>query len=183
MPQRSVASRTPQRKPRICNGTQRARTKTAVHRSTRLSKILDDLRFTLRQLRRAPAFVITAVLTLTLSIAANIVVYGIANAMIFRPLPVQNPRELVQVQNPGFAGISFSYPNYRDLRERTAQTFSSLSLFRLTRFSISIDGTAQPVWGFMVSGNYFSTLGIQPQLGRLLTPADDITINGSPVMV
>ena len=145
--------------------------------------ILDDLRFTLRQLRRAPAFVLTAILTLSLSIAANVVVYGIANGLIFHPLPVEHPRELVQIQNPGFLGISFSYPNYRDLRERTGQTFSSLSLSRLTRFSIGLNGAAQPVWGFMVSGNYFDTLGIQPQLGRLLTPADDVSVNGAPVMV
>ena len=145
--------------------------------------ILDDLRFTARQLRRAPAFVITAVLTLTMAIAANVVVYGIANGLIFHPLPVVHPRELVQVQNPGFSGISFSYPNYRDLRERTTGTFSSLALCRLTRFAIGIDGVAQPAWGFMVNGDYFSTLGVGPQLGRVLAPADDVSVNGSAVMV
>lgn len=145
--------------------------------------ILDDLRFTLRQLRRAPGFLLTAVLTLTMAIAANVVVYGIANALIFRPLPIPHPREIVEVQNPGFTGIQFSYPNFRDLRERTTGTFSSLALARLTRFSLGVHGAAQPVWGFMVSGEYFNMLGLESQLGRLLTPADDTTVNGSAAMV
>ena len=145
--------------------------------------ILDDLRFTLRQLRRSPAFLLTAVLTLTLAIAANVTVYGIANGLIFHRLPIPNPDRVVEVQNPGFSGISFSYPNYRDLRDRATHTFSSLALARLTRLSLAIQGHAQPVWGFVVSGNYFEMLGIHPQLGRWLTPADDVTVNGSPVMV
>lgn len=145
--------------------------------------ILDDSRFTLRQLRRSPGFLLTTVLTLTLAIAANVVVYGIANGLIFRPLPVPNPDRLVEVQNPGFTGIQFSFPNYRDLRDRTNQTFSSLALARFTRFAIGVHGTAQPVWGYMVSGSYFGMLGLTPQLGRLLTPADDVTENGSAAMV
>ena len=145
--------------------------------------ILDDLRFTLRQLRRSPGFLLTAVLTLTLAIAANVTVYGIANGLIFHRLPVPHPEEVVQVQNPGFSGIFFSYPNYRDLRDRTTQTFSSLALARFTRLSIGVQGEAQPVWGFVVSGNYFEMLGIHPQLGRWLTPADDVGVNGSAVIV
>ncbi|MBB5060661.1 putative permease [Granulicella aggregans] len=145
--------------------------------------ILDDLRFTLRQLRRSPAFLLTTVLTLTMAIAANVVVYGVANGLIFHALPIRQAGEVVQVQNPGFQGISFSYPNYIDLRARTSHTFSSLALARFTRFSLGIEGVAQPVWGFMVSGNYFSMLGVQPQLGRLLGDADDDAVDGSPAMV
>ncbi len=145
--------------------------------------LLDDLRFTLRQLRRSPGFLLTAVLTLTMAIAANVVVYGIANGLIFHSLPVPRPDEVVQVQNPGFGGLFVSYPNYLDLRDRTARTFSSVALARLTRLAIGVDGAAQPVWGFVVSGSYFDMLGLQAQRGRLLKPADDVSVNGSTAMV
>lgn len=90
--------------------------------------LLDDLRLTLRQLRRSPGFLLTAVLTLTLAITANVVVAGIASGLLFHPLPVPEPQQLVQIQNPGFMGISFSYPNYRDLRDRSMGTFSAVAL-------------------------------------------------------
>ncbi len=144
--------------------------------------LIDDLRFTLRQLRRSPAFVLTAVITLTLAIAANVVVAGVANGMLFHNLPVPNPRQLVQIQNPGF-GIAMSYPNYRDLRDRSGTTFSDVALARFTRFSIGVRGAAEPIWGFAVSGNYFAMLGLQPQLGRLIAPADDVSKDGSSTMV
>ncbi len=144
--------------------------------------LFDDLRLTLRQLRRSPGFVLTAVVTLTLAITANVVVAGIANGMLFHSLPVPKPQQIVQVQNPGF-GTSISYPNYVDIRDRSTATFSGVALARFTRFSIGVDSAAQPVWGFAVSGNYFQMLGLQPQLGRLLTPADDGARNGSFTLV
>ncbi len=145
--------------------------------------LLDDLRFTLRQLRRSRGFLAITVITLTLAIAANAVVYGIANTLLLRPLPVHEPRQLVEVQNPGLLGVAFSYPNYLDLQQRTLHTFSSAALARLTRMSLGIGGDAQPVWGYMVSGNYFSTLGLAPQLGSFIRPADDVTENGSTIIV
>ena len=142
----------------------------------------DDIRFSARQLRRSPGFLFTVVLTLTMAIAANVVVYGIADALLLHPLPVPHPSEVVQVQNPGFSGVSVSYPNYRDLRDRT-RSFSDLAIARFSRTAISAGGPVQPVWTFLVSGNYFSMLGVQPQLGRFFTPADDVTANGSPTIV
>ncbi len=147
-----------------------------------MQTLLDDLRLTLRQLRRSPGFLLTAVLTLTLAIAANVVVFGVANGVIFHSLPVPQPQQIVQVQNPGM-GVAWSYPNYRDVRDRTHATFSEFALARFSRMSIGVDGTAQPVWGFLVTGNYFQMLGIQPQLGRFIAPADDVAANGSPTIV
>ncbi len=144
--------------------------------------LLDDLRLTVRQLRRSPGFVLTAVLTLTLAIAANVVVAGVVNGLLLHHLPVPDPQQIVQIQNPGM-GIAFSYPNYRDLRDRSTATFSGVALERFTRLSIGVDGTATPVWGFTVSGNFFQTLNLQPQLGRFFTPADDVSKNGSRTVV
>ncbi len=144
--------------------------------------LFDDLRLTLRQLRRAPGFVLTAVATLTLAIAANVVVAGVVNGLLFHHLPVPDPQQIVQIQNPGM-GIAVSYPNYRDLRDRSSRTFSGVALTRFTRLSIGVGGTATPVWGFVVSGNFFQMLGLQPQLGRLFTPADDVSRNGSRTVI
>lgn len=144
--------------------------------------LFDDLRLTLRQLRRAPGFVLTAVATLTLAMAANVVVAGVVNGLLFHPLPVPDSKQIVQIQNPGM-GLSISYPNYRDLRDLGGKSFSGVALERFTRLSIGVDGTATPVWGFMVSGNFFQVLGLHPQLGRLFTPADDVTRNGSRTII
>ncbi len=144
--------------------------------------LFDDFRLTLRQLRRSPGFLLTAVLTLTLAITANVVVAGVANGLLFHNLPVPDPQAVVQVQNPGF-GTAFSYPNYLDLRDRGGRTFTAVGIARFTRLSIGVDGHAQPVWGFAVSGNFFQMLGLQPQLGRLFTPADDVARNGSSTLV
>ena len=148
-----------------------------------VANLLDDLRFTLRQLRRSRGFLVITVITLTLAIAANAVVYGIANTLLLRPLPVQEPQQLVEVQNPGLLGVAFSYPNYLDVQQRTRQTFSSAALARLTRMSLNLHRDAEPVWGYMVSGNYFSTLGLVPQLGSFIQPSDDVSENGSAVIV
>ncbi len=145
--------------------------------------LLHDLRLTLRQLRRSPGFLLTAVATLTLAIAANVVVAGVVNGLIFHSLPVPDPQAVVQVQNPGFSGISMSYPNYRDLRDRSTETFSSLAAARFTRLSLGVDGAATPVWGFVVSGNFFQMLGLKPQLGRLFTPADDVAGGSRTVLL
>jgi predicted permease len=135
-----------------------------------------DVRYALRQLRRSPGFAFTSVLTLTMAIAANVVVFGILNALVLHPVPVPEADRLVQVQRPN--GISMSYPDYRDIRDRN-RTFSDLAVYRLARIGFDVSGNAQPLWGYEVSGNYFDMLGIKPVLGRFLRPSDDEKKNGS----
>ena len=135
-----------------------------------------DVRYALRQLRRSPSFALISVLTLTMAIAANVVVFGVLHSLVLHPLPVPSPDRVVQVQHP--RGVSMSYPDYRDIRDRN-RTFSDLAAYRLARIGFEISGSAQPVWGYEVSGNYFDMLGIQPALGRFLRPADDEKKNGS----
>lgn len=139
-----------------------------------------DLRYAMRQLRRSPSFAFTTILTLTMAIAANVIVFGVVDALVLHPLPVPESGRLFQIQEA--KNISFSYPNYRDLRDRNS-TFSSLALARLARVGVGVDGIAQPVWGYEASGNYFETLGVQPRLGRFFSPKDDVAVNGSPVAV
>ena len=141
--------------------------------------LFSDLGYTMRQLRRSPGFALTTILTLTMAITANVVVFGIVNALLLHPLPLPQPRQLYMVEG---SSISISFPNYRDLRDRNS-AFSALAMERIARIGIGINGVAQPVWGYEASGNFFETLGVQPLLGRFFGPADDVAANGSEVAV
>jgi predicted permease len=145
-----------------------------------MQNLFHDIRYALRQLRRSPGFAFTTVLTLTMAIAANVVVFGVLHALVLRSLPIPEADRVVQVQRAN--GISMSYPNYRDIRDRN-RTFSAIAVYRLARIGLDASGNAQPVWGFEVSGNYFDMLGIKPVLGRFLRPSDDEKKNGSQVAV
>ena len=144
--------------------------------------LLRDLSYTLRQLRRSPGFALTTVLTLTMAIAANVVVFGVLNALLFHPLPVPQPQQIMQIQGKQSNQLTFSYPNYRDIRDRN-KTFSDVAVVRIARIGLGVNGTAQPVWGYEASGDYFDMLGIKPLLGRFFHPAEDVKVNGSPVAV
>jgi predicted permease len=145
-----------------------------------MQNLLQDLRYAFRQLRKSPGFSLTATLTLTMAIGANIVVFGILNALVLHPLPVPGANRIYTVQTR--ASFAVSYPNYRDIRDRN-HTFSDVADARLMRLGLEVNNSAQAVWGYEASGNYFNMMGIKPQLGRFLAPSDDVTVNGSQVMV
>ncbi len=143
-----------------------------------------DLRFALRQMRRSPGFVLTAVLTLALGVGANTAVYSLLDQALLRSLPVSKPEQLVVLSAPGKAWSghssdhgageekSFSYPMYRDLRDQ-AKVFDGLIATSPTAVGIAHDRTSEVGDAEIVSGNYFSVLGVGPALGRLLSQADD----------
>jgi hypothetical protein len=137
-----------------------------------LENSLFDIRFAFRVLRKSPAFTVVSVLTLTLAIGANVVAFGVLNALVLHPLALHERDRIYQIQTKRADAISISYANYADIRDRNS-TFSALAIFRLARIGIGVHGTARPVWGYEVSGNYFPMLRINPLLGRLLLPADD----------
>jgi len=141
-----------------------------------------DISLAFRKLRHSPGFAMVAVLSLTAAIAANVVVFGVVNAFILHPLPVPDADRVVQIQGPQSDAISMSYPNYLDILDRN-RSFSGIVATRLARIGFDASGTAQPLWAYEVSGNYFNTLGIKPRLGRFLQPSDDTTLNGSSSVV
>src|ERR1700678_3604462 len=148
-----------------------------------METLVADIRQSLRRLRRSPGFTVTTILTLTMAIAANVVVFGVVDALMLHPLPVREPGRIVEVEKVREGGgLNLSYPDYRDLRDRL-RSFSSLAAVRITRLAFGVSGNTEPVWGYEVSGNYFDTLGIQPRQGRFITPADDAKVNGSEVAV
>ena len=173
-----------------------------------LESLIQDLRFGLRMLRKNPGFTSVAVLTLALGIAVNTAVFTAFDALVLRPRPVKDPDSLVAVfrTTPGDARGRFSYPDYVYFRDHS-KSFSDLSLFafgmaltssdlppagpearsRLTgavgfQLPQLLQGGAQPIGCYFVSGNYFQMLGAVPLRGRLLVPADD-ELGSSPVVL
>ena len=137
-----------------------------------LEQLLLDLRLALRQMRRSPGFAITAVSILALGITANVIVFGVLQATVLRPLNADHPEQLMQLQRTGHTFPDFSYPEVRDIRDGNA-VFSAVAAYSVHDFGLEANGTTRPVWGLLVSGQYFEVVGIRPFLGRLLDRTDD----------
>jgi predicted permease len=137
-----------------------------------LDSLLQDLRLALRQLRRSPGFALTAVLTLALGIAANVIVFGVLQAMVLRSLDVPHADRVMTLGSTGLAFPVLSYPEVRDVRDDSA-VFSGVAADLVQSFGLDANGVTRPVWGYEVSGQYFEVMGIQPLLGRLLQRSDD----------
>src|ERR1700736_703145 len=112
-----------------------------------MDRLLLDLRLAFRRLRQNPGFSIVAILTLALGIGANSAIFSIINAILFRPLPVDRPAELVAL-NETLAGNTFptlSFPNYRDIRDRNT-VLSGLAAYRILPGSLGLPGASQRLW-------------------------------------
>jgi len=145
-----------------------------------------DFRLALRQLRKSPGFAVAAVLTLALAIGANAIVFSVLNALVLRPLKVPNPDNLYMLERAFERGStpSHSYPDYLDLRDRN-RSFQSLVSYDIVG-GVGLDtgsGNASVVWPYLVSGNYFDSLGVQPYLGRFLHSSDEHGKNSVPYVV
>lgn len=151
---------------------------------TLLDSLWQDVRLGLRAIRMRPGFTFVALVSLGIGIGANTAVFTLVNKAFFRPLPVSAPEELVSLNNDTSRSMfpAFSYPNYEDFRDRT-DAFSGLIAYRFAPLSVSHDGLSERMWGYLVTGNYFDVLGIEPALGRLLSPEDDVLPGGHPVAV
>jgi predicted permease len=136
-----------------------------------MTGIRQDVVFALRQMRCSPGFSATAVLTLALGIAANVIVFGVLQGLILRSLDVPHA-DRVKTLQPKHGGPFVSYPEVRDVRDGSA-VFSAVAAFEVQDFGVEANGFTRPVWGCEVSGQYFEVLGIKPFLGRLLQRADD----------
>jgi len=142
-----------------------------------LESIWADVRFAMRQLRKSPGFTITAVLTLTLAIGANAVVFGVLNALILRPLNVPQAESLFVIQHG-----SDSYPDYLDLRQRN-RSFDDVAVFAIRQSGLDTGKDPSNVWQYETSGNYFDVLRIQPYIGRFFHDSDEHGPNSAPYVV
>lgn len=143
--------------------------------------LLQDLRFSLRQLRKSPGFTITAVLTLAMAIGANAVVFSVMNGLILRPLNVPHAETLYSVENSGDI-LGHSYPDYLDLRDRN-HSFDDLAGYSITQAALNTGEGPTPIWGLEASENYFDALQIQPFLGRFFHASDEHGPNSAPFIV
>jgi predicted permease len=150
-----------------------------------------DLRYSLRLLGRSPVFTAVAVLSLALGVGANTAIFSLADAVIFRKLPVREPDRLFQVRGVRERGVQavFSYPLYRDIRDRNQVFMSTAAAGAFATFdpmTLETPGEARRELYAritLVTGDYFSTLGVEPIIGRTLTPDDDRAPGGHPVAV
>ncbi len=147
-----------------------------------LEDFLRDLRYAARQLRRSPGFAMTAIITLAVGIGANVVVFGVLNALLLRPLPVTGADRLFEVVHRGQGDDNQSYPDYVDYRSRNT-AFADMATYRIANVGLSTGGSAKKCWLYEVSGSYFDMLGVQPQLGRTLHASDERGVNSAPYIV
>jgi macrolide transport system ATP-binding/permease protein len=149
-----------------------------------IETFVQDLRYGLRMLAKRPGFTLIAVLSLGLGIGANTAIFSVINSAVLRPLPVERPEQLVSLQNAVESKIStgFSYPNYKDLRDRN-DVLAGLTGYRFVPLSVSYDGINEKLWGYLVTGNYFDVLGVKAALGRVISPDEDRLPGAHPVAV
>jgi predicted permease len=150
-----------------------------------MQTLLQDLRYSLRRLRKSPGFALIAILSLALGIGANTAIFSLVNTVLMRPLPhVEQPEQLTAVYglSSGFGDTIWSYPNYKDVRDRN-DVFAGLLAYRFVPMSLSHQGNNERIWGLIVSGNYFDVLGVKAMLGRTFLPEEDKTRKSHPVAV
>ena len=150
-----------------------------------MQSFLQDLRYAARTLRNSPGFTVIAILTLGLGMAVITTVFSVVNGMLLRPLPVPRPEEVtvLALQQPGTPDLQrFSYPDFQDISKQ-ADAFSDVFAYRNTLVGLSADNKGDHCVLSRVTGNYFTVLGIKPELGRLILPTESQVPGADPVIV
>jgi predicted permease len=154
-----------------------------------MSSLLADLRLAVRGLRRSPLFAAVAILSLALGIGANTAIFTLIDQILLRKLPIKDPEQLVMLYQVGphngsnMGSRMHSYPIYQDYQQK-AEPFAGVLARRLVAASVSVDNQTERVQAELVSGNYFSLLGVRPALGRVFSSVgDDQVYNGHPSVV
>lgn len=159
-----------------------------------MTTIWNDLRYAFRQLRKSPGFALTAVVTLALGIGVNAAVFTVFSKVLLHTMPVQKPGELVMLEEHsqyetgslstegGDFHLYFSYPAYKYLHDQN-RTLEDLAADVPGSANLVTAKDADRVNMHLVTGNYFSVMGLHPVLGRLLMPSDDALHAGNPVAV
>ena len=157
-----------------------------------MHNLFQDMRFTLRGMRKSPGFAIVAIITLALGIGANTAIFTLVNAVFFHAIPVRDPQQLLEIFTKdqrkdlavGTRLFPSSFPNGQDIQQRV-QSFSGVTIdsFAFTPVSMTINGVPEQYFAEMVSGNYFDVLGVSAAMGRTFRPEEDAEAGAGPVIV
>jgi macrolide transport system ATP-binding/permease protein len=151
-----------------------------------LERVGQDVRHAARALRASPGFTLTALLSLMLGIGANSASFSVSEALLLRPLPIQDPAGVVKIlgqhQRTGYEDIS--YPDFLEVRER-ARSFSEVTAFATRRFAVArqVDAVPRMVFGMIVSQGFFETIGVTPVMGRGFSEGETSVRGRDPVAV
>jgi len=146
--------------------------------------LIQDLRYGARMLLKNPGFTLIAIITLGLGIGANTAIFSLVNTVTLRQLPVAAADRIVDVTplGKGASVGAFSYPTYKDFRDKN-EVFDGLVAYIPAPMNLSQNGVNERVWGYLVTGNYFDTLGVRAMKGRMFTREDDLVPGAHPVAV
>jgi predicted permease len=142
-----------------------------------------DVKFALRQLKKSPGFAMTAIVTLALGIGANIVVFGVLNAVLLEPLPVKDPQQIVQVYHKEWMSGGPSFPAFEDFRQRNSTLSGMAAIYGMSGAGLGWNHAVREISGYDVTGNYFDLLGVEPEAGRFFHSSDEHGPGSAPYVV
>lgn len=136
--------------------------------------LLQDLRFSLRLVRKHPGAAILAIAALTLGIGVNIAVFSVVNAVLLRPIQISDPDRVAYVfgKSAGASFLKVSYPEYQDWKNQS-RAFQNLAAYQPVLFNLKLDSGPEALSGFRVTASAFDTFGIFPMLGRGFLTSDE----------
>ena len=136
-----------------------------------METIWQDLRYGVRMMFKNPGFTVVAIVTLALGIGANTAIFTVVNAVLLRPLPYEDSNRLVWFweNQPDFRHGNLSPADFLDYQAQS-RAFEQIASYRPMDFTLTGDRQPEQIGGLIVSANYFSLLGIQPELGRAFEP-------------
>ena len=145
--------------------------------------LMQDVKYAIRMLAKSPGFAAIAVLTLALGIGANTALFSVVNGVLLNPLPYPQPGQLTAIYGatPGATQGYITYLNFLDW-QREAKTFSSMAMYRNQDYSMTGTAQSERVTAYMISADFFTTLGVRPVLGRIFG-ADDDHLGAGPVVI
>lgn len=151
-----------------------------------VESLLLDARYALRALRNSPAFTIVSLITLALGIGANVIVFGVLNAVLLQPLNVSDPQSLYQVRHKQWTIgklVTTSYPAFEDFQRRNT-TFSGMAgIYGYSGAALTWRNVVRNIHGDEVTGNYFDLLGVKPEFGRFFHATDEHGPDSAPYLV
>jgi macrolide transport system ATP-binding/permease protein len=150
-----------------------------------METLANDLRYAVRMLIKSPGFTLIAVLALGLGIGANTAIFSVFNGMLWRPLPIKDPQQLVvlakKTRTVDFP-LGLSYPDFQDYRQLKT-VFSDLIVYAPSPVNFGAEGRPERAWVELVSGNYFSVLGLEAARGRTFAPDEGWVLGKDPLIV